>query len=147
MVARSGGRGWLKWVKVVIRYKLSVISLGDVMFNMVTIVNKTMLYILKLLREILIVLTIKKKRLQLCVVMNVNRAYCGDHFTILNHSVVYLKLICYMSIMSQFKQNKPQIQKTNKNPSVVTKAILQVQHWHFNMIYENTLLTSSINLV
>lgn len=51
VVARSGGRGWPKWVKVVIRYKLSVISLGDVMFNMVTIVNKTMLYILKLLKR------------------------------------------------------------------------------------------------
>lgn len=62
VVARSRGRGWPKWVKVVIRYKLSVISLGDVMFNMVTIVNKTMLYILKLLREILIVLAIKKKK-------------------------------------------------------------------------------------
>ena len=56
VVTRGGGsgRGWAKWVKVVKGDKIAVIrwiSSGDVMHSMVTVVNITVLYILKLLRE------------------------------------------------------------------------------------------------
>ena len=55
VVTRGGGsgRGWAKWVKVVKGDKIAVIrwiSSGDVMHSMVTVVNITVLYILKLLR-------------------------------------------------------------------------------------------------
>ena len=39
---------WAKWVKVVTKHKLPVVkykSRGDVIYSMVTIVNKTILYI------------------------------------------------------------------------------------------------------
>ena len=40
------GRVWAKWVKVIKMYKLLVISgLRDIMYSMVTIVNKTVLHI------------------------------------------------------------------------------------------------------
>lgn len=45
--------------------------------------------------------TEKEKKFLICVVMNVNWTYCGDHFAVYKNSV-HLKLIwCYMSIISQ----------------------------------------------
>ena len=47
-----GSGMWAKWMKVVKRYKLLVlISSGDVMYNMMTIVNNTVSSIWKLLRK------------------------------------------------------------------------------------------------
>ena len=56
MVARGGGwgGGWVKWMKVVIRYKLPVIkqiSPGDVIYSMVTIINYTVIY-LKVIKRV-----------------------------------------------------------------------------------------------
>ena len=56
VVTRGGGhgRGWAKWLKVLIGDKTEVIrwiSSGDVMHSMVTVVNNTVLYIWKSLRE------------------------------------------------------------------------------------------------
>ena len=45
VVARGRGWGERNWVKVVKRYKLPVISSGDLMYSMVTIAKSTVLYI------------------------------------------------------------------------------------------------------
>ena len=45
MVARGGGRQWLKWVKGIKRYNLPVIkSPVNVMYSTATVVNNTRLY-------------------------------------------------------------------------------------------------------
>lgn len=50
---RDEGEEWAEWVKAVKRYKCPLMRLSprDGMYNMITIVNGTVLYISKLLRE------------------------------------------------------------------------------------------------
>ena len=54
-------------------YQIQDTSSEDVTYSIVTMVNNTVLYICKLLREqILKVLIVRKKNVLLCEVMNVN---------------------------------------------------------------------------
>ena len=73
------------------------------MYSMVTIiVNKTVLCIWKLLRENLQIFILRQKFLLLCLVIDVNSNYCGDHpqyIQILNHYIVHLKPIFIVYVM------------------------------------------------
>ena len=76
------------------------------MFIMVEIVN-TVLYIWKLLRVNLKSSLLKKKKtcnyVQGWVLTRLIMVIISQYIQISNHYVVYLKLICYMSIISQLK--------------------------------------------
>lgn len=55
------------------------------------------------------------------MVTDINQTYCGDHLQyiqILNHYVVHVKLICYMSIKFQFQKislKKKMLMHTNSS--------------------------------
>ena len=75
MVSRGGGWRWEvgKSGQKITNYQIQDTSSEDVTYSIVTMVNNTVLYICKLLREqILKVLIVRKKNVLLCEVMNVN---------------------------------------------------------------------------
>ena len=73
----------MKWVKEVKRYKLPGYKIHhrDIRYSMATIVNNIVLCIQKLLKVDLKSPPHKKKICN-CVMMDVNKVYCGDHFAI-----------------------------------------------------------------
>lgn len=63
---------------------------GDVIYNMVTKVKNTASDAYKLHREhILNVLIRREERMQQWKIMNVNKTYWGDHFTLYTHIRLY----------------------------------------------------------
>ena len=59
---------------------------------MVNIDTYTELYNWKLLREYILKVLITHKKAQVCVVMDINKTHCGDHFS----TYTNIKLLCYI---------------------------------------------------
>lgn len=59
---------------------------------MITIDIYTELYNRKLLRECILKVLITHKKAKVYVVMDINKTYCGDHFS----AYTNIKLLCYI---------------------------------------------------
>ena len=62
------------------------------MYRMINIDIYTELYNLKLLREYILKVLITHKKATVCVVMDINKSYHGDHFS----TYTNIKLLCYI---------------------------------------------------
>lgn len=58
-----------------------------IMYSLGSKVNNTVLYIWKLLREYILTFLTTRKKMQLCVVMDVNKTDWGDHFAKQNKNI------------------------------------------------------------